>query len=123
MAGKKDEDMQEVLDKSFVQCQEELLDFAAKNKLDFDLSGTTATVLLRNEQKIHIAWVGDSCGMVASWNKNNSEEVFTTGAHLPEMEAEKKRINDTGNAEVRDNEGSWRIYLKGKNVPGLTMSR
>lgn len=61
--------------------------------------------------------------MLASWNRHDSREIFTSGAHVPEMAAEKARCEAAG-SEVREvGEGSWRIFLKGETVPGLTMSR
>lgn len=53
--------MQECFEESFHQAQQELHDFASKEDLNFDVSGSTATVLVRDGQKIHMAWVGDSC--------------------------------------------------------------
>ena len=67
--------------------------------------------------------------MLASWNRSNSTEVFTSQSHLPESPAERERIDSSSTAEVRacggedEEEASYRIYLKGENVPGLTMSR
>ena len=70
-----------------------------------------------------MAWIGDSAAMIASWNKHDSTEIFTTPAHVPEMSKERERIEKCG-SDVREvAEGSYRIFLKGENIPGLTMSR
>ncbi len=116
-------DWQQCLEEAFELAQKDLLEFSEAEDINFDVSGSTATALIRHEQKVHIGWIGDSNVMLASWNRHDSREIFTSWAHVPEREGEKQRIEACG-SDVREvGEGSWRIYLKGKDIPGLTMSR
>lgn len=55
------ERMQECFEEAFQEAQKELHAFSDREGVDFAVSGSTATVLVRQEQKIHVAWVGDSC--------------------------------------------------------------
>jgi len=121
------------LEEAFSKADIDLREFQGQESLNFDVSGTTATVLIRHEQKLHIGWVGDSNMMVSSWTKQSEKSavgkdqvIFSTKSHVPEVEEEKKRIESIGIAEIREtapNSETYRIYMKGKNIPGLTMSR
>jgi hypothetical protein len=155
--------MKLALEEAFENAQQELIQFSNSQNVNLDVSGSTGTVLIRHEQNVHIAWIGDACegkildvrfpciidkikasndnflaltlallkskfptsqvAMVASWNRHDSREIFTTTAHVPELPAEKERIEACG-SEVREVAPEcFRIYLKGQDVPGLTMSR
>ncbi|CAD7933454.1 unnamed protein product [Amoebophrya sp. A25] len=115
-------DWEKCLKDAFAKSMEDLGQFSARENVNFDVSGTTAAVMIRHEQQIHLAWVGDSNILLASYNRHDSTEVFSSRAHVPETE--KEQVEMSGDAEVREiAEGSYRIYLKGTNVPGLTMSR
>ncbi|CAD7933891.1 unnamed protein product [Amoebophrya sp. A120] len=117
-----DVDWQGLFNKAFGDAMQDLVDFGKKENVNLDVSGSTASVLLKHEQKLHLAWVGDSNIMIASYNRHDSTEIFTTDPHVPE--SEKDRVESLGLAEVREiAENSYRIYLKGQSVPGLTMSR
>ena len=45
---------------AFEKAHADLMDFEQKEDLSFDQSGTTATIMIRHEQEIHMGWVGDS---------------------------------------------------------------
>lgn len=116
-------DWEKAFTEAFEAAHKDLQEFSAAEDIPFDVSGTTASIMVRHEQKIHIGWVGDSNVMLASWNRHDSREIFTTWAHVPERDGEKQRIESCG-SDVREvGEGSFRIYLSGKDIPGLTMSR
>eukprot|EP00391_Amoebophrya_sp_Ameob2_P003627 CAMPEP_0179000332 /NCGR_PEP_ID=MMETSP0795-20121207/10607_1 /TAXON_ID=88552 /ORGANISM="Amoebophrya sp., Strain Ameob2" /LENGTH=1026 /DNA_ID=CAMNT_0020693305 /DNA_START=60 /DNA_END=3141 /DNA_ORIENTATION=- len=115
-------DWESAFHQAFDKAMTDLREFANAHGMNFDVSGSTCSVLVLHEQKLHLGWVGDSNVLVASYNRHDSTEIFTTRVHAPE--AERERIEQAGEAEVREiAEGSYRIYLKGTNVPGLTMSR
>ena len=47
-------------DRSSFCSNSDLMDFEQKEDLSFDQSGTTATIMIRHDQEIHMGWVGDS---------------------------------------------------------------
>jgi len=88
-----------------------------------EASGCAGTVLILEEQTLHVAWIGDATAMVASWNRRDSRLIFNTTDHKPNLAEEKARLEAAG-SEVREvDPDNWRIYLPGSSFPGLTMSR
>jgi integrin-linked kinase-associated serine/threonine phosphatase 2C len=89
------------------------------------LSGSTATIALIRDDKIYIANVGDSRAIYCRVTSSNQIEAKAlTKDHTPVLKEEKLRIKKYG-GEVKDFEdGSpLRIFAKGKNIPGLAMTR
>lgn len=111
------------LKEAFLSAQKDLEDFCAAQNINIQASGAAGSVLLMEEQTLHIAFIGDARIMLGSWNRRDSRLIFVTKDHKPENEGEKERLEAAG-SEVREIEGgSHRIYLPGSNFPGLTMSR
>lgn len=114
---------EEALKESFAKAQEDLEEFCKLHSINIEASGAAGSCLVLEEQTVHIAFIGDARIMLGSWNRRDSRMIFCTKDHKPELPEEKARLEAEG-SEVREvDEGSWRIYLKGSNFPGLTMSR
>jgi len=114
-------DWEKALAEAFSKSQEDLLGFCAKNDVNTDASGSTCSMLVFEEQTVHMAFIGDSRIMLGSWNRHDQRLIHGTEDHKPELE--RGRLEAAG-MEVREiDEGNYRIYLPGSNFPGLTMSR
>lgn len=113
----------EALREAFIGAQQELLGFARLHNVNLEASGAAGSVLVMDGPHIHIAHIGDAGVLLASWNRHDSRLVSSTEDHKPQNPAEKERLEAAG-SDVREvDEGSWRIYRRGTNFPGLTMSR
>ena len=53
-------DWQKCLKEAFDKSMVDLRRFSEAENVNFDVSGSTAAVMVRHEQQIHLAWVGDS---------------------------------------------------------------
>lgn len=112
-----------ILKDAFLAAHKDLEDFCGAQNINIEASGAAGSVLVMEEQTLHIAFIGDARIMLGSWNRRDSRMVFVTTDHKPENEGEKERLTAAG-SEVREIDGgSHRIYLPGSNFPGLTMSR
>jgi cAMP-dependent protein kinase regulator len=116
-------DWQAALTEAFLNAQKDLEDFCQAQNINIEASGAAGSVLVMEEQTIHIAFIGDARIMLGSWNRRDSRMIFETKDHKPENPGEKERLEAAG-SEVREIDGgSHRIYLPGSSFPGLTMSR
>jgi len=118
--------MEIAIKEALANAQQDLVKFSQKEKLNFDGSGSTCSILMLEEQTIHVAWVGDSRIMLSSWNRHNSRLVQISGDHNPGLPEEKARIESNGDppGEVREvGPGDHRVFIKGETFPGLAMSR
>jgi len=93
-------------------------------RLDCSLSGTTATMVVHREGTLYVAHVGDSRAVLARKKNGGYEVEDLTHDHKPSFERERQRILDAG-GQVRRLEGDipYRVFLKGKMYPGLSMTR
>lgn len=108
---------------AFVQAHAELEHFCAEQHINIEASGAAASMLLVDEQTVHVAFVGDARVMLGSWNRMNPRVVFCAQDHKPELPEERARLEAAG-SEVREiDPGTYRIYRPGTSFPGLTMSR
>jgi len=95
---------------------------------DASLSGTTCTVCVihRATQQVLTAWTGDSrciCGRLGS-EKRQVEIIGATQDHKPQDPDERRRIIGSGGEVVRiHSDLPHRVYVRGKEAPGLAMSR
>jgi len=116
-------DWEATLKEAFVASQAELVKFCAEQNVNIEASGAAGSVLLMEEQTLHIAFIGDARIMVGSWNQRDSRLVFGTTDHKPELPGEKERLEAAGNDVREVAPEHFRVYLKGRDFPGLTMSR
>jgi len=112
-----------VLKGAFASANEELCRFGSLQSINLEASGAACSVVLMEEQTVHVAFVGDARVMLGSWNRRDSRMLLCTEDHKPNLPAEQARLEASG-SEVRElDPRSSRIYLPGSNFPGLTMSR
>ncbi|CAD8178147.1 unnamed protein product [Paramecium octaurelia] len=112
--------------------QKIFLDIHQKMKLQTvfgcQFSGTTATVILLNENNIQCGWVGDSRAILV--RKHQDLTVIELSVdHKPHLEGERQRIEqhggvvDTYHLPSGAPIGPSRVWAKGAQFPGLAMSR
>ena len=111
------------LKEAFLAAQKELLDFAAREGFNLEASGAAGSVLIFEGPSIHIAHIGDAGCLVASWNRHDSRVLYGTQDHKPDSPGERERLEAAGSEVRQVDVESYRIYIKGTNFPGLTMSR
>ncbi|ANQ09816.1 Protein phosphatase 2c-like protein [Plasmodium coatneyi] len=98
------------------------------NFIDYNLSGTTCTIILYNfeTKKIYSAHTGDSRAVMGKQNQqtNTFRAYNITEDHKPSLKLEKDRIVAFG-GEVKKLQGdvSYRVFVKNEMYPGLAMSR
>eukprot|EP00428_Durinskia_dybowskii_P014856 CAMPEP_0170213468 /NCGR_PEP_ID=MMETSP0116_2-20130129/6358_1 /TAXON_ID=400756 /ORGANISM="Durinskia baltica, Strain CSIRO CS-38" /LENGTH=1130 /DNA_ID=CAMNT_0010464019 /DNA_START=103 /DNA_END=3495 /DNA_ORIENTATION=- len=116
-------DWEECLKEAFLEAQRDLVEFCAGHSINIEASGAAGSVVVMEEQTVHIAFIGDARVMLGSWNRRDSRMIFCSKDHKPEIPEERARLEAAG-SEVREiDPGSYRIYLPGSSFPGLTMSR
>mmetsp|Transcript_10843 Transcript_10843/g.24572 ORF Transcript_10843/g.24572 Transcript_10843/m.24572 type:complete len:1132 (+) Transcript_10843:117-3512(+) len=116
-------DWEATLKGAFVAAQADLVSFCAEQNVNIEASGSAGSVLLMEEQTLHIAFIGDARIMVGSWNQRDSRLIFSTKDHKPELPGEKERLEAAGNDVREVAPEHFRVFLKGRDFPGLTMSR
>ncbi|SOV24145.1 protein phosphatase PPM6, putative [Plasmodium sp. DRC-Itaito] len=98
------------------------------NFIDYNLSGTTCTIILYNfiTKKIYSAHTGDSRAVMGKQNPhtNKFSAYNITEDHKPSLKLEKDRILAFG-GEVKKLHGdvAYRVFVKDEMYPGLAMSR
>ena len=141
-------DAEQCLKSMFIECDMALN--IPTSKINCYGSGTTAVSILFTPKGIYVASVGDSRAILAtlphakyipeaiSSDKNYKkkytplralEPIQLTIDQKPNLEEELNRIVSCGGivSRVKDNEGNcvgpYRVFQKGKQIPGLAMSR
>ena len=103
-----------------------------KEKFDYRTSGTTCVIIIQLNQKIICANAGDSRAiMVYNSGKDLLKEskIFPLSHDFkPDLTNERKRIYEYGGIVRRafddiDEDGPYRVYMRGEDFPGLAMSR
>ena len=111
---------------AFEKCQIALEEFCDENRVfDCVVSGATATVVLIRGSTISCAHVGDSRAVLSRKSSDGSRTcIDLTNDHKPNNAAERARI-EKKRGEVKKLPGdiSHRVFVKGKDFPGLAMSR
>jgi serine/threonine protein phosphatase PrpC len=111
------------LKEAFQEAEDDLEKFCADNNVNIEASGAAGSVLILDEQTVHVAHIGDARILVGSWNRRDQRLIHVSRDHKPDLPEEKARLEAAGN-DVRElGPDNYRIYLKGENTPGLTMSR
>lgn len=100
-------------------------------KLNAQMSGTTATVVLHEHgqaesgkpDKFHCAHVADSTAVIGRKDGSKYVGKALTRDHKPDLPDERKRIEKNGGRVVFDGYANHRVYAKNARYPGLNMSR
>ena len=115
-----DEDcIEQALLSAFQKSQADLVRYAVANNKDIAESGSTALAVLLKGNKIYTANLGDCRCVVGS---AEGEIIFQTEDHKPQQPKERARIEAAG-GEVRYDQPTHRIYVKGTDDPGLAVAR
>lgn len=94
------------------------------NKIDCEMSGTTATVVLVEPSTLYIGFVGDSSVVLGTLKGKRHVAVKLTVDHKPTLPKEMKRIKAAGGEVRRISENTpYRVFQQGEDFPGLAMSR
>jgi len=97
----KDGNIRQALINAFVKTDEDFCESLGNDSLR---PGTTALVcLIEDERRLYLAWAGDSTSILI----RNGEPVQLTTAHTPEIESERKRIEQMGGNCLYTN--MWRV--------------
>jgi serine/threonine protein phosphatase PrpC len=119
-------DMEKTMIESFQNVHERVKKFCDHPSSTFDcvISGTTASVLIYQDHNFYVSHVGDSRAVLAKRVNGELEAQPLTRDHKPTIEEEKRRI-ESRNGEVKQlpNDVPYRVFMKGKEFPGLSMSR
>lgn len=97
-------------------------------KLNAQMSGTTATVVVHDhrEAKITVAHVADSTCVLGSHtdgSKAAQKGIALTRDHKPNLADERRRIEKAGGRVEWDSYANYRVYARNGHYPGLNMSR
>ena len=103
-----------------------------KEKFDYRTSGTTCVIIIQLNQKIICANAGDSRAIIVYNNGKDllkESKIFPLSHDFkPDLPEERKRIYEYGGIVRRafddiDEDGPYRVYMRGEDFPGLAMSR
>lgn len=113
---------------SFEQIQNEMRNRYREGKKGFDcvMSGTTATLAVVTDEAYFVGHVGDSRAVLSKLDTLNGTRtsVQVTTDHRPSLPAETERIEAMGGeVKLLKNDPFHRVFLQGKDYPGLAMSR
>jgi len=119
-----DRSISATLEEGYRQTQKSLM---AKPHLGVQLSGTTATVVVHDHarERLTISHVGDSTAVLVKRKVGSAHElegIALTRDHKPELEDEKRRIEQSG-GRVSFDGYCHRVVKKHGAGPGLNMSR
>ncbi len=99
-------------------------------QIDSNLSGTTCVSVIYTPEKLITANLGNSrCILGKKINNNEWRGEILTRDHKPNIPEEAQRIKSFGGIirPMKDEDGNFcgplRVYLKGKDIPGLAMTR
>lgn len=110
----------------FVKCHQNLIKKSCSKDFQYDcnMSGSTSTLIYKRDSTLFIAHVGDSRGILGRRTEIGYIPIVLTVDHKPELSEEKSRIIASG-GEIRKLPGHnpARVYLKGREYPGLSMTR
>lgn len=121
-----EQNIEVALKESFKKMDEGLLGISQHaGRFSVTSSGSTTTIIVRRDNNLYIAHVGDSRAVLCKLDENNKPTAIPlTRDHSPGLEEEKKRIESMGGEVRRLCENSpLRVFGQGAGYPGLAMSR
>lgn len=109
------------LKQCYMYCETSL----AKSKYEVSFSGTSAVIVVQIGDSLICANAGDSRAILC---KANNKIIKLSNDHKPNLPIEKERILASGGRVERIKDrgnyiGSYRVWLKSEQYPGLAMSR
>jgi serine/threonine protein phosphatase PrpC len=111
---------------SFVRVHQNLIKHSClkESQYDCNMSGCTSTIIHKRKSSLFIAHVGDSRGILGRKTDSGHVAIVLNIDHKPDTSEEKERIESAG-GEVRKLPGRnpSRVYFKGREYPGLSMTR
>jgi serine/threonine protein phosphatase PrpC len=118
--------IEEAIREGYENCQKDLLAHSLDSGFDLQISGSACVLAIRKNNKVWVTHAGDS--RIVIGNKNNAALLFETTDHKPTSPGEQQRLEqsgsdihtfrfDNGHVEIS------RVFVKGKDYPGLCMSR
>jgi len=124
----KTKEMGPMLFDNFKKTQSLISTMDRTKKLNAQMSGTTASVVVHdhNEKKIFVSHVADSTVVLGSWEnaeKKTLKATALTRDHKPNLKDERARIEKAGGRVIFDGYTNHRVYAKNGRYPGLNMSR
>lgn len=138
MEGVKTLPKRSALNEIFDTAHQEVICTANSEKFEVALSGTTLSVAIidRPNRKVMLAWAGDSrmvlgrparkgvLSRLATGPSGKAEYVGGLADHKPNDPKEKQRIEQNGGQVLLlPGDVPYRVFAKGKEIPGLAMSR
>jgi serine/threonine protein phosphatase PrpC len=132
----KPDGVKQVLEDAFEETCQHILTQTQRSRIDGWEAGTTATIIVHDRKlcKITVAHVGDSGACLGREVAPGSclQRCFGSAAkpflaltqdHKPQNKEEQKRIECAGGSIVFDGYFNYRVFVEGKDYPGLNMSR
>lgn len=117
--------MEKALSEAFECAHKDVVDLGRREDWDVQGSGSTAIAAVWSGSKVWIANTGDS--RCAIGTEADGQTLFQTLDHKPDHREEKRRIFQRGGHVVEfsypDGHKVNRMFLRGQNFPGLSMSR
>ena len=115
------ESIPDIFSDIFQQCNSQLLSFCTEHNINSDYSGSTCTLIVLKDSTLHVANIGDSR---AIYQSTSGEVLRLSAEHKPGLISEMERIRVSG-GEIRmvTRESCPRIFVKGQNLPGISISR
>lgn len=119
-------DLEKTLIESFINVNERVKKFCDNPSSSFDcvISGTTASVIIYRDHTLYISHVGDSRAVLGKRVEGELVAQRLTRDHKPTIDEEQKRIiSHNGEVKQLPNDVPHRVFMRGKEYPGLSMSR
>lgn len=116
----------EAINQGYLKTNSKLLEHCSQPEPPFDcmMSGSTASSLFIRNNIIYIGHTGDSRILVGKLISNKLEPLRVTTDHKPNIPEEFNRILEHGgDIRILHDENIHRIFVKGKEYPGLSTSR
>jgi serine/threonine protein phosphatase PrpC len=120
-----DQAMTAMMQETFKKIQSLIAQQDRTKKLEAQMAGTTATVVIHNHDanSILVSHVADSTCVMGSRVGGKLKGKALTRDHKPDLKDEKARILKAGGRVVFDGYANHRVYAKNGRYPGLNMSR
>jgi serine/threonine protein phosphatase PrpC len=118
--------VEQVIATAFRSANVDLQKYAGARNLDFSSSGASCSVVVRQRQQVHVAWLGDSRALVASVAADGGSQVdLFSAVHDVDQDLEQSRLVSKGaELHITSDEDGLRIGAPNHHgSPGLAVSR